>query len=128
MHCASRHEDLARLAAAASAMPGRKIVSPKLQKSAAAPVELFRNEFVLVLKDAEHPVATVWLCREEKRNALGPPVLAAIECALPLPPLPKCGSNSTGCRSIPLTTGRAACDLSAERRSCFCIRVSTSTS
>ena len=43
-------------------------------------MEIFRNQFVQVLKDAQHPVATVWLCREEKRNALGAPVLAAIEC------------------------------------------------
>jgi enoyl-CoA hydratase/carnithine racemase len=36
-------------------------------------------EQVQVLKDAEHGVATAWLCREEKRNALGAPVLRAIE-------------------------------------------------
>ena len=64
-------------------MPGRKIVSPKLEKSTAPPVQIFRNEFVQVLKDAQHPVATAWLCREEKRNALGAPVLAAIEYASP---------------------------------------------
>lgn len=62
-------------------MPGRKIVSPKLDKSTLPPIELFANEFVQILKDAEHPVATCWLTREEKRNALGPPVLAAIEQA-----------------------------------------------
>ena len=28
---------------------------------------------------AQAPVATAWLCREEKRNALGAPVLASIE-------------------------------------------------
>ena len=30
-------------------MPGRKIISPKLEKSTAPPVEIFRNAFVQVL-------------------------------------------------------------------------------
>ena len=32
---------------------GRKIVSPRMDKSARPPVEIFRNEFVEILKDAE---------------------------------------------------------------------------
>jgi len=76
--------------AAAARMPGRKIVSPKLDKSDLAPVELFRNEFVQVVKDAEHPVATAWLDRAEKRNALGAQVLAAIECVPRAPRLLCC--------------------------------------
>jgi hypothetical protein len=75
---------------AAARMPGRKIVSPKLDKSDLAPVELFRNEFVQVVKDAEHPVATAWLDRAEKRNALGAQVLAAIECVPRAPRLLCC--------------------------------------
>lgn len=42
-------------------------------------VTIFEREHVRVLKDAGAPVATAWLTRPAKRNALSPAVLADIE-------------------------------------------------
>lgn len=68
-----------------------------------------------MLKDAEHGVATAWLCREEKRNALSVPVLAAIEYAA--------ASGRIHCFLSDITAPLLSSLL--ERRSCFCTHVST---
>jgi enoyl-CoA hydratase/carnithine racemase len=56
----------------------RQILSPKLEKSSTSRT-LLSLEHVQVTKDAENPVATVWLDYAERRNALGTSMMSQIE-------------------------------------------------